>query len=636
VDGVCGIVGLISERKTGYSRILHDMVDSIKHRGPDETGYYMDDYIGLGHARLSIIDPKNGKQPTTNKDESLVVIFNGEIFNFQTLRKNLLEKGHCLKNNSDTAILPHMYEEYGLSMFEKLNGQFAVAIWDKQKKRLILARDRFGEKPLFYFHKGKTFCFASEAKAILKSGLIHAAIAPIALKQVFTFWTPIGDRSIFEGIYQVPPGSYLVFENCETDVRTYWNYTYSKGTDIKYMDQSDFISELETKLISSVKSRMVSDVPISFYLSGGLDSSLITGIAAKISNKSLNTFSIAFDDSAFDESEYQNYMSQYLGTNHQRVMFSKQQIPSIIKDVVYHAEVPLLRSGAFPMYALAKLVRSNDIKVVLSGEGSDELFGGYDIFREVKIREFCRKNPDSKFRATLYKRVNNYVKGLSDQSANSLSLYYNSPDSQSCFSSHLSRWKLGAYSQQFFSPEYHEAMKNYDELRYLEDSLPHDYLEWTTLQRAQYLEVITLFSNYLLSSQGDRVSMGASVECRYPFLDYEVAEFAAALPDNMKIRVLNEKYIVKKLAQKYVPDVITRRKKFPYRAPINISELMKDEYLKYITSASSLKQFGVFNPNAVEKYISLILRKESPNERDCMLFMGILTTQVLCEQFIKY
>lgn len=634
IVGVCGVAGLISGHKIEYNRILHDMVDSIKHRGPNDTGYYIDDYIGLGHARLSIIDLLNGKQPSTNEDESLVVIFNGEIFNFKTLRKDLLEKGHRLKNNSDSAILPHMYEEYGLGMFEKLNGQFAAAIWDKQRKKLILARDRFGEKPLFYFHKDKTFCFASEAKAILKSGLIQAAISPITLKQVFTFWTTLGG-SIFRDIYQVPPGSYLVFANGEIDIIAYWNYAYAKGTDIKYKDRNDLLSELESKLISSVKNRMVSDVPISFYLSGGLDSSLIIGMAAKISNESLNTFSITFDDGYFDESEYQNIVSQYLGTKHQRAVFSQKQIPSIIKDVVYHTEVPLLRSGVFSMYELAKLVRRNDIKVVLSGEGSDELFGGYDIFREVKIREFCSRNPGSKFRPALYKRVNNFVKGLSAQSANSLSLFYNRPDTHSCFSSHLSRWKLGSYSQQFFSPEYREAMKNYDALRFPEDFLPHDYSEWTPIQRAQYLEVITLFSNYLLSSQGDRISMASGVECRYPFLDYEVAEFAADLPDNMKIRGLNEKYIVKKLARKYVPDIIIKRKKFPYRAPINIAELIKDEYVRHMTSAGSLKQFGVFNPNAVEKFVSSILLKETPNERDCMLFIGILTTQILCEQFIN-
>lgn len=631
---MCGIAGLMTGHRIEYN-ILKDMVGSIKYRGPDDTGYYMDDDIGLGHTRLSIMDPQNGKQPTRNEDESIVVIFNGEIYNFLTLRKDLQEKGHQIRNHSDTAILPHLYEEYGISMFEKLNGQFAVAIWDKNKKRLVLARDRFGEKPLFYFHKDNIFCFASEAKAILKSGFIPAVISPVALKQVFTYWTTLSDRSIFRDIYQVPPGTYLIFEKGQADIKTYWDYSYSKETELKTEDRNDFIDQLESKMISSVKNRMISDVPISFYLSGGLDSSLIAGMAAKISNKSLNTFSIAFDDSNFDESEYQNYMSRYLGTNHQSVMFSKKQIPTIIKDVIYHTEVPLLRSGAFPMYVLADLVRSNDIKVVLSGEGSDELFGGYDIFREVKIRDFCSKNPDSKWGAALYKKINNFVSGLANQSANSLSLYYNSTDSESCFSSHLSRWKLSSYSQQFFSPKYRELMKNYDELRALEDFLPKDYLEWSPIQRAQYLEVTTLFSNYLLSSQGDRVSMASSVECRYPFLDYEVADFAAALPDHMKIMGLNEKYIVKKIAHKYVPDRITGRKKFPYRAPIDISKLLQDEYIRYITSECSLKQFNVFNPNTVAKFLSSVEAKESPSERDCMMFMGVLTTQILCEQFVK-
>lgn len=630
---MCGVAGVISEHKMEYKQILDDMVNSIKHRGPDDTGYYIDDFIGLGHARLAIMDPHNGTQPTTNEDDSIVVIFNGEIFNFHRLREDLLGRGHCLTNNSDTAILPHLYEEHGLGMFKKLNGQFAIVIWDKLKKRLVLARDRFGEKPLYYFHKDKTLCFASEAKAIFKSGLTKATISPIALKQVFTFWTTLGDKSIFEDIYQVPPGNYLVFEDYEKKIDTYWNYTYLKETNSKSDNRDDLVDELESKLVSSIKNRMIADVPIAFYLSGGLDSSLIAGMASQISSNHLTTFSITFDDIGFDESVFQNHMSQYLGTQHQNIMFSRSQIPSIIKDVVYHAEVPLLRSGAFPMYVLATLVRSHNTKVVLSGEGSDELFGGYDIFREVKIREFCNRDPNAKFRAALYKRVNAFVKGVEAQSANSLSLYHNSPDPESSFRSHLSRWKLGSYSQQFFTSEYREAVKPYDELRDLEGHLPPDYLEWTPLQQAQYLEVATLFSNYLLSSQGDRVSMASSVECRLPFLDYEVAEFAANLPDRMKVRGLNEKYIVKELAHKYVPDTITKRKKFPYRAPIDIAELMKDEYVKYMISISCLKLFGIFNPYAVEKFVLSALRKETPSERECMLFLGIVTTQILYEQF---
>jgi asparagine synthase (glutamine-hydrolysing) len=629
---MCGIAGLITGEKIKYE-VLNEMIQSLKHRGPDDTGFYIDNNVGLAHSRLSIMDPQNGKQPITNENQSIIVIFNGEIYNHLKLRKDMIEKGHYLINNSDTAILPHMYEEYGVGMFERLNGQFAIVIWDKSKGKLVLGRDRLGEKPLYYYHRNEKFCFASEAKAIFKSRIVDAVISPTALKQIFTYWTTLSNRSVFEDVYQVPQGCYLVYENFQTYIEPYWNFSYSKNRDITHKNIREFTDELENKLISSIKGRMLADVPISFYLSGGLDSSLITGIAARISNQSMNTFSITFDDGNFDESEYQDYMSSYLETNHRKVMFSKSQIPSIIKDVIYHTEVPLMRSGAFPMYVLAKLVRSNDKKVVLSGEGSDELFGGYDIFREVKIREFCSRNPDSKYRSALYKRVNNFVQGLDKQPTNSLSLYYNNPSTQSWFGSHQSRWKLGFYSQQFFSSEYREQMKGYDEIKHMEEFLPEDFSTWTPIQKAQYLEVQTLFTNYLLSSQGDRVSMAASVECRYPFLDYDVVEFANSLPDNRKILGLNEKYIVKKLAQKYVPEMITKRKKFPYRAPINITALMKDEYVRYITNSDKLKQYGIFNPASTERFLTAAQLKPNPNERDCMLFMGILTTQILYEQF---
>lgn len=632
---MCGVAGLIASQKTEYDSILRNMIDTIKHRGPDDNGFYSDDHIGLGQARLSIIDPENGKQPATNEDESLVVIFNGEIFNFQELKKQLLNQGHILTNNSDTEILPHMYEEYGLSMFSKLDGQFAIAVWDKSRCKLVLARDRFGEKPLYYYHQGSIFCFASEAKAILKSGLISAALSPLALKQVFSFWTTLGDLSIFENIYQVPAGSCLIFKDNVIRFQPYWEFSYSTPAAIGTMNENEYVGQLESRLLSAIKGRMIADVPISFYLSGGLDSSLVASMAAQLSNTNLNTFSITFDDSGYDESKHQAEMSRYLGSNHHSIAFSSRQIPLLVRDVVYHSEMPLLRSGAFPMYALARLVNRHGIKVVLSGEGADELFAGYDIFREVKIREFCSRDPESQARPLLYKRINNYVKGLAEQNAAHLAHYYNRIDPGARFSSHLLRWGIGAFSQQFFAPDYRRAMNEYDELGALESSLPQDYWKWTPLQQAQYLEVTTLFSNYLLSSQGDRVSMAASVECRYPFLDHEVAELAASMPDSLKIKGLNEKYLVKQLGEKYLPDSIVKRHKFPYRAPIDIAELMQDEYIRHIISTTALKGLGVFNAEAVERFLSSLLRKYLPTERDAMLFMGIVTTQVLGECFIK-
>jgi asparagine synthase (glutamine-hydrolysing) len=287
------------------------------------------------------------------------------------------------------------------------------------------------------------------------------------------------------------------------------------------------------------------------------------------------------------------------------------------------------------MYVLAGLVRREGMKVVLSGEGSDELFGGYDIFREVKIRQFIARQPSSELRPSLYKKINNFVPNLNDQSLSGLSYFYGGGSSEGLFDSHLSRWKLGVYSRQFFSPEFAARMAEDDPLEAVRAHLPAEFSSWTPVRRAQYLEMTTLFENYLLSSQGDRVSMGQGVECRYPFLDAGVADFAAALPDTMKIRGLNEKYIVKKLARKYVPEPILRRKKFPYRAPIDIAALMRDELVRDALGAESLRKAGIFNPLAVERFVSAALRKESPNERDAMLFMGILTTQILSELFVR-
>ncbi len=632
---MCGIAGLIAGDKTEYGPTLRAMLGSIAYRGPDESGFYTDGTIGLAHARLAILDPQNGRQPAVSEDGAVVVIYNGEIYNFKALRSELERKGHVIANNSDTAVLPHLYEEDGPEMFKKLNGQFAVAVWDKTKKKLMLGRDRFGEKPLYYCRRGTDFCFASEAKAIFQSGIVKPELSPDALRHVFTFWTTVGNESVFRDIYQLPPGSFLIYENGEPTVTTYWHQTFPgpAGAAGTRRDAAGYARELDTRLVASVTDRMIADVPVSFYISGGLDSALVACIAAKTTGERLNTFSVTFDDPHFDESEYQDILTRRLGTNHRSVRFSQKKLASVIGDVIYHAETPLLRSGAFPMYVLAGLVRESGMKVVLSGEGSDELFGGYDLFREVKIREFCARAPGSPERAELFRRVNNFVRGLNSQTAGSLSLFYGT-DASTPFASHLGRWKLGRFSLQFFSRAYREAMAEDDGYRVLRERLNADFNDWTPVQRAQALEAATLFSGYLLSSQGDRVSMGRGVECRYPFLDYELADFAAALPDTMKIRGLNEKYIVKELARRYVPEAIAKRKKFPYRAPIDIRTLLRDDYVRHMLSPGCLSRFGIFNENAVGRFLDAAASKENPNERDCMLFMGFLTTQILYDRFV--
>lgn len=638
---MCGIAGMISDKRIDRD-ILQDMIHVLRHRGPDDTGCYIDGNVGLGHCRLGIMDPVNGRQPIMNEDETIVVIFNGEIFNHRQLGESLACKGHILANHSDSAILPHMFEEYGTEMFEKLNGQFAIAIWSKTDRKLVLARDRLGEKPLYYYRKNGILCFGSEAKAIFKSGMVDPVISPSALKQVFTLWTTHSCQSVFQDINQLPPACCLTFENGEAMISRYWEITFSadtntlqEGMDFDALTER-YADELEKKLRNSIKMRMMSDVPISFYLSGGLDSSLIAAMAADItgSRRRLNTFSIAFNDSNFDESVYQDKMSRYLGSEHRTVRFSRGDIPLVLKDVIHHSEMPLLRSGPFPMYVLAKLVSDNNTKVVLSGEGSDELFGGYDIFREVKIREYCSKYPESGRRASLYKSINRFVRNLDRQPANSLALFYGGVAADQWCSSHDTRWRLGNYSRQFFSMCFREEMDKTDVLGQTRELLPEDFMEWSSLQRAQYLEIILLFSNYLLSSQGDRVSMASSVECRFPFLDHEVIELACRLPDRMKIKVLDEKYIIKRIARKYLPEEILNRQKFPYRAPIDIPGLMVDEHVRELVSAERIDQYGIFDPGPVKRMLTSILAKPNPSERDNMIFMGIVTTQMLYEQFI--
>ena len=539
-------------------------------------------------------------------------------------------------SHSDTDILPHLYEEYGDGMFEKLNGQFAVAVWDKHRKRLVLGRDRFGEKPLFYYQGSGGFCFASEAKALFQSGLLSAELLPDALRHIFTFWTTVGDETVFRGVRQLLPGTCLILEENRLLLKPYWRMSLAADEPLRAGEEA-LTGELERRLVESVKNRLVADVPVSFYLSGGLDSSLIACIAERQCGAGLNTFSLTFDDPAYDESAYQTSLAGVLRSNHRSVSFRRDQIPSLLREVVWHTETPFLRTGVFAMYALAGLVRREGLKVVLSGEGSDELFGGYDIFREVKIRRFIARDPQSALRPMLYKKINSFVPQLNDQSLSGLSYFYGggaAPDS--LFESHLGRWKLGDYSRQFFTPDFAGQPGPEDTLDTVRSHLPEDFPAWTPVGRAQYLELVTLFENYLLSSQGDRVSMGQGVECRLPFLDNAVAAFAAALPDTMKIRGLNEKHIVKRLARKYVPEQILRRQKFPFRAPVDLAALMGDASVRDALGEESLRKAGIFSPAAVERFLTASLHREKPNERDAMLFMGLLTTQILAELFLGH
>lgn len=630
---MCGIAGFISKNCTEAT--LKRMGDMLSHRGPDETGYYYQDNVGLVSKRLSIIDLNNGKQPAYNENESITVILNGEIFNYVQLRKELEAKGHRVSNNSDTAVLPHMYEQYGTKMFERLEGQYAIAIYDMNCKKLILARDKMGIIPLNFYYKNGEFFFGSEVKAILATNRVRRELSYEAVFDVFTFWSPQYDHTIFRDVFSILPGEYIEFQDKVIKRGKHFKLRYREIDE--QLEICRTAEEVEELISKAVQKRLMGDVKVSAYLSGGLDSSLITSIIASRYNSSVEAFSIGFEDERFDESKYQKMVCNHLGIKHNTILFRNSEIPELIKKIIWHIETPLLRAGPMPLFKLSELVSKNNVKVVLSGEGADELFGGYDIFREVKIRNYLRKHPDSTLRMQLFRKINLFSDSrIQSAPAGSLNYFYMHNGSDGLLDSHYTRWRQFGFFERFFSDNVRSVINEMQYPNYyrsLDLESIQEIKEWTDIQKSQYFEIETFLSRYLLSSQGDRVSMANSVEVRFPFLDDELVEYCMSLNDRFKIRALNEKYILKKIAEKYLPYELVNRKKFPYRSPLDAREIMCDPYIQYMLSEEGIGRFNLFDAMKINGFINSILIKDTLSERETMLLMGVMTLQILCDTF---
>jgi asparagine synthase (glutamine-hydrolysing) len=384
-----------------------------------------------------------------------------------------------------------------------------------------------------------------------------------------------------------------------------------------------------------------SDVPVGAYLSGGLDSSVITGLVKRLVPERLQTFSIAFDSDEFDESAYQDEVVQFLNAQHTRASCSGTDIARVFPDVVRHTERPIVRTAPAPMFLLSRLVRDSGFKVVLTGEGADELFGGYDIFKEAKIRAFWASRPDSTRRPLLLKRLYPYLQDVQSQPDAYLQAFFRiGAGSANCFFSHLPRWQLTARLKQLFSTDVQSELAPTDAFADLKATLPEDFERWDWFARAQYLETAILLPGYILSSQGDRVAMAHSVEGRFPFLDHRVVQFAASLPARFKLKVLNEKYILKRVARPLVPAVVTRRTKQPYRAPDAIAFMTPDggglpEYVETLLAPDRIAEDGIFDPAAVRQMVSKARAGRLRSARDNMAFVGVLSTQLFVDQFVR-
>ncbi len=630
---MCGISGIYNFEgsKPISLEILRGMILALHHRGPDEFGIYRDDQVGLSSARLSIIDLAGGSQPISNEDDTIWIVFNGEIFNYVELRPLLEKKGHHFKTKTDTEVIVHLYEEFGTGCLNYLNGQFAIAIWDTRKKNLLLARDRLGIRPLFYYVDNHSLTFASEIKSFLAVPNFQLEIDETAIRQVFTYWAVQPPRTPFADVKQIPPGHFLLCAQGRVIVEPYWRLSFETDTDQNQQSDAEVLEQFSNLLIDATQIRLRADVPVGAYLSGGLDSSTIAAIIRKYTETPLDSFSIAFSTEEFDESIYQKEMSRYLGTHHQVIHCTPQDISRIFPEVIWHTENPILRTSPAPMFLLSGLVREHGYKVVLTGEGADEILAGYDIFKEMKIRRFVAKDPNSSLRPLLFKKLYPDIPRLQDSTGFVMAFFQRRLlETESPYYSHLIRWENTARTQRFFKNQENVGW-DYEEL-----VLPSDFDNWSSLAKAQFLEITTFLSPYLLSSQGDRPAMAHSVEGRFPFLDYRVVEFCNKLPDHYKLRGFNEKFLLRKFASSFLPAEIWRRKKKPYRAPIKSSFFTEKppEYLTDLLCEENLKRTDLFNPLAVDKLIKKASKDGQLSEIEEMAVVGIISTLILVDQFI--
>ena len=616
---MCGIVGFLTSKVSDIPdyEVLRRMREVLVHRGPDDLGEYirpLDDqgpFVFFGHRRLSIIDLSGGHQPLSNEDGTVWVIFNGEIYNFKELKSELEGLGHKFKTSSDTEVIAHAYEEYKEECFKHLNGMFAIGIWDELNHRLILARDRLGKKPLYYASIKETFLFGSELKAILAYPHFPRKIAPLSLmKYLFYEFIPC-PHTIFNDAQKLPPASHLIWEKGRVEVKGYWSPFNLEGEE-KTLPEREVEYRMLELLRHSVKRRLMSDVPLGIFLSGGIDSSAITVFAQEEVPGKVKTFSIGFEDPSFDESKYASLVSQFLGTEH----FEQRMTPKDLLDIVpYLPEIldePMADASILPTYLLSKFTRQY-VTVALGGDGGDELFAGYPTYLAHK---FARQY--ELFLGKLHPVIH-LLGNLLPVSDNNISFDFKVKKFLSGIGYpdgiRNSVW-LGSFSfpdiEKVLSPEisnHFDRTRLVDEISLYEETFPLKDL--TTL--LQYLD-LKLYLQESILVKVDRASMACSLEVRAPFLDYELVEFMMGLPSALKLKGLTSKYILKKAMKKFLPNEVIQRKKKGFGVPIAkwvkgpLRELFGD-----FLSPDRIRQEGFLNPAYVTSLLQdhLLSRKDN-------------------------
>ncbi len=632
---MCGIVGILGfdRNESERTEAIIKMTSTLRHRGPDGFGYYISPDVALGQTRLSIIDLSTGDQPFTT--EKSIIVYNGEVYNYIEIKKELEEHGIRFKSTSDTEVIVRAYEFYGEECLSKFNGQFAFLIWNKEKKELFAARDRFGVRPLYILRINGSYYFSSELKAF---DTIKSYKRNFDIDHLFEhalFWNTTSDKTVFKDIRSLPGGTFMLIKGSSVIEKRYYEIGGNIPSDSKnYLESKE---EFNSLLEDAVRLRLRSDVPVGAYLSGGIDSSVITYLIHKNKPERLKTFSITFENKEFDESEYQKEMVRKIQSDHVFLNITNEKIDNAFPMAVYHAERPIFRTAAIPLFLLSQQVRENNIKVVLTGEGADELLYGYDSYKELKMLRFWSKFPDSKLRPLLIKKLYPHLTHYSNNEMYGLmKMYYEGflSDFENPLASLNIRIHNNKIIENYFNKDYNINFQKDSIIADVKKTLPSNYDSWSIYQKNQFLEMKTLLAGYLLSSQGDRMSLAHSIEGRYPFLDHRIVDSLFYIDDEYKMKGLSQKHLLRDSYADKIPNSIINRPKKPYISP-DLSSFFRNgkptENTSFFLNESIVKDYGIWDTKYVSRFLNKF-RNGVPNNvgyRDNMLICFMLSTQIV-------
>jgi asparagine synthase (glutamine-hydrolysing) len=611
------------------------------HRETDSDGAYFDELAALGHAHPNIVDPDGGRHPMHNEDRSAWVAFDGRIFNHVELRRALEKKGYRFATGSDTELILHLYEDYGKDCVHHLNGRWSFAVWDTKRRSLLLSRDRLGIRPLYYTRADGKLLFASEVKCLLVHPQVRREIDPLGLGQVFTLGATLPPRTVFRDVSELPPGHNLVVRPEGVRLRRYWQLCCDGGGEAVTGDE--WAEQLGDLLADATRLRFKSDTPVGVYLNGGIGSSTTAALVGQCAGVSPNLFSVALGHAGSHQSGYQRTVVDACGMEHCSIPCSFDDVRHVFPEVIRHVERPVLHTAPALWHVLSREVRDRGYSVVMTGTGADEILGGSNIFKEVKIRQFCARQPGSRFRALLFNELYPQLHNGRNPSAEYLAAFFRArpDDLDHPLSSHLRRWELTSRLKSFFSADLRNQLAYHDPYDEVLEILPDSYDAWDPLGKAQYLELLTHVGSFVLSLTGDRGVAANSVEGRSPFLDHRVAELAARIPAKLKMRGLKEGYILKLATEHLLPDGFVGLAK-PTR-PLSDAACFADngshdvryDDAEELLSSERIMDNGLFCPVKVEQLVRKARSGRLIGDKDNMALVGILSTQLVVDQLIR-